>query len=450
MPDSSYSWNDVRGVRSYSLPGPEHMGWWAAAAMLVSILLHVIVFFTLDQWKIALGFESELETGQMNVRQVEIAPTDYDEEIPVDEVEPTSDEVSALMEEIDIYEQLTPDQEIDIRPDATAPEFAIQLSNPVAEGDAQSMALEVSSALEIDLETPELGRMEEVFPSAAVGQVTVDPGAVVADEIDLDAFTENLLKNGAGGNADNGALEGLTSLDEMMGLPANVLVGKKTLLPSDLLFEFNSAELRESAKVGLMKLGLLIDLNPGLHCWIEGHTDLVGASDYNLTLSQRRAAAVKSYLIESMRMDPAKIHSRGFGKEQPLVLDGDADAQAPNRRVEIRMRQTPPPAQPQSAMPLPEAPRAILVRPNRVPIDEDLEMEPAAPRAVPVEENPPAPRAEAVEEMEEAVPRAEPVEEMEEEIPRAEPVEEMEEETLRAEPVEEPEEEILRAEPVEE
>ena len=65
------------------------------------------------------------------------------------------------------------------------------------------------------------------------------------------------------------------------------------MLPSDLLFEFNSAELRESAKVGLMKLALLMDRNPNLYCWIEGHTDLVGGDDFNLDLSIRRAEAVQ-------------------------------------------------------------------------------------------------------------------------------------------------------------
>jgi len=421
MANSSYSWSDVRGVRSYSLPGPEHLGWWAAAAMLVSVLLHVILFLTLDHLKIALGIErkQELTTGQMNVRQVEIAPIDYAEELPLDAVEERSDEMSALLEEIDIFEHLPPDQEIDIRPDALEPEFAIQLASPAAEGELEATALDISSSLEVEMDLPELGRMDDLFPAAAIGQVTVDPGAMQADDLNLDEFTEDLMKKGAGGKVENGALDGLASMDEMMGLPADVLIGKRTLLPSDLLFEFNSADLRESAKVGLMKLGLLIDLNPDLHCWIEGHTDLVGGTQYNLDLSQRRAAAVKAYLVNSMRMDPAKIHARGLGKGQPLVVDGDADSQAPNRRVEIRLRTTPPPPQSAAVEPAeePPPPRAVLVRPNRVPTAEEM-----APRALPVEEPEEIPLASAVED-EEMVPLAEPVED-EEDIPVALPVEE--------------------------
>ncbi len=408
----------MRGERAYRLPGPDHLGWWAAAAMLVSILLHVIVFFTLDHLKIALGFERarDISTGPVNVRQVEIPPMDYAEELPPDEITVETNDLAPLLEEIDILEMLPQDQEIDIRPEALEATYALQLANPVMEGDPAAAALEMTTGIEVEADLPDLGRMEEDFPPAAIGQVTVDPGAVQANDLDLEQFTEELLKKGAGGEMEAGALDGLTSLDDMLGLPANVLVDKKTLLPSDLLFEFNSAELRESAKVGLMKLGLLIDLNPGLHAWIEGHTDRIGGDDFNLQLSRRRAEAVKDYLVDSMRMDPSRIHARGYGRSQPIVAEGDREAQAPNRRVEIRMRKTPPAddpvpvrVTPQTTSPPPDAtaeeepapPRAVLVRPQRT-MEEAEEI---APRAVPVEEE---------------IPRALPVEE---DPPRALPVE---------------------------
>jgi OOP family OmpA-OmpF porin len=399
MANSSYSWSDVRGVRSYSLPGPEHLGWWAAAAMVVSVLLHVLVFFTLDHLKIAFGLERdrELSTGPVAVRQVEVMPMDYAEELPpVELVEPV-EELLPMMEEIDLFEHLPPDSEIDMSPEMLEPQFDLELANPALEGDPQALTLDVGSGFNFDSDLPDLGKTEEIFPAAAVGQITVDPGAMPAAVVNLEEFTEDLLKKGAAGKIESEALDGLASMDEMMGLPADVLVGKRTLLPSDLLFEFNSAELRESAKIGLMKLGLLIDLNPDLHCWIEGHTDLVGSERYNLDLSQRRAAAVKSYLVHSMRMEPGKIHSRGMGKAMPLIMEGDAEAQAPNRRVEIRMRKTPPPPQKSADLApadAPPAPRAVLVRPNRALSEEEMA---PAPRAVAVEESE-IPRATAVDE----------------------------------------------------
>jgi hypothetical protein len=250
---------------------------------------------------------------------------------------------------------------------------------------------------------------------------------------------------------EDGALDGIASLDDLLDLPPNILLGKKTLLPSDLLFEFNSSELRESAKVGLMKLALLIDRNPSLFCWIEGHTDLVGGDEFNLDLSIRRAEAVKEYLVESMRMDATKIITRGFGRYEPLIIEGNPDEQAANRRVEIRMRKnpptedqmkiapkratvveepppapapeiTPPAARPVPEEVAPEVPKAIKVKPRRaLPVDEYeiIEDEPTAPlpRAMPVEpedaEVPPA----AIRPLPQ-IPKATPIE-----PERAEPVE---------------------------
>ena len=290
--------------------------------------------------------------------------------------------------------------------------------------------MEVSAGLELDADLPELGRQPEHLKPAEVGQVTVDPGAVSADDNELGKFTEDLIKRGANGTVEKGALDGIASLDDLLGLPPNILLGRKTMLPSDLLFEFNSAELRESAKVGLMKLALLMDRNPDLYCWIEGHTDLVGGDDFNLNLSIRRSAAVKDYLTSSLRMDAAKISTRGFGRYHPLVISGSTEEQAVNRRVEIRMRKTPPPNDPllagpqkasvveappppKAAVKAPPAPKAVLVKPLRpLPVEDE---EPAPPRAqrVPL-------RAAPVDDFEplSTVPKALPIEP----APRAQPV----------------------------
>ncbi len=226
------------------------------------------------------------------------------------------------------------------------------------------------------------------------------------------SFTEDLIRKGNNGLVDNGKLDGIESLDEMLDLPPNLLLSKKTMLPSDLIFEFNRAELRESAKVGLMKLVLLIDKNPNLYCWIEGHTDLIGGEESNLRLSQMRADAVKSYLVKSTGLNADRIITRGFGKSQPLVTGGDADAQAPNRRVEIKMRKTPPPNAP------------VKVTPKALPVEEEMAPEPAPPKAVLVRpaprETPQPPRAMVIPERAQIVPeRAEIVPE----VPRALPVE---------------------------
>lgn len=412
--EQEYRWSATRDADSYRLPGPEHLGRWATAAMLVSVLLHVIVFFALDHVKIALGISvpEEISTGQINVRQVEVKPYEPEQALPPEETITPPNESAALLEEVDLLELLPEDAEIDIAPSVVDPEYALKMSNPLAEGELDAPDTKLSSNFDISSDLPELGRMESDLKPAAVGQITVDPGAVELDDGALNSFTEDLIKKGNNGLVDNGKLDGIESLDQLLDLPPNLLLSKKTLLPSDLLFEFNRAELRESAKVGLMKLALLIDRNPSLYCWIEGHTDLIGGDDPNIELSKRRAEAVKVYLVKSMRMDPERIITRGFGKTQPLVTAGDAEAQSPNRRVEIRMRKTPPTDAPIKITPkakpviqeMPKEtppPKAILVKPNVIPepAPPKATVIPEVPKALPVEEAPPA-----------AVPRALPVE----------------------------------------
>ena len=436
-----YSWSDMRGGGTYRLPGPEHLGWWAAVAMLVSILLHVAVFLLLDRMKVALRFEQarELSTAAVNVRQVEVRPADYDESLTPEETVTPPVDTASLLEEIDLLNALPKDAEIDIKPDLTEPEYALKMQNPAMEGDPAAVAMQVSSNLDIEADLPELGRQPESMRPAEIGQVTVDPGAVQVDDDSLGKFTDELLKKGANGKVEQGALDGIASLDDLLDLPPNILLSKKTMLPSDLLFEFNKAELRESAKVGLMKIALLMDRNPDLYCWIEGHTDLVGGDEFNLELSIRRAQAVKSYLVESLRMDASKISTRGFGRYEPLVIEGDTEAQSVNRRVEIRMRKNPPtreqmkiapkkaavveePPAPPVQVPAPPAaqvvpkpveapapPRAVLVKPQRaLPVEE---APPSAPRAQPVDVIPPLPEVPKAQPIDPAPPlKAEPVE----------------------------------------
>lgn len=389
--------------------------------MLLSILLHVVVFLALDRMKIALRFEQarELSTAPVNVRQVEVRPMETEQSVPQENIITPPKDTASLLEEVDLLNVLPKNQELDIKPEIQEAEYALRMQNPAMQGDPAAVAMEVSSGLEIDADMPELGRQPEHLKPAEIGQVTVDPGAVSTDDDALGKFTEDLIKHGAGGKVEKGALDGIASLDDLLDLPPNILLASKTMLPSDLLFEFNSTELRESAKVGLMKLALLMDRNPDLFCWIEGHTDLVGGDEFNLNLSARRAEAVKIYLVQSMRMDASKIITRGFGRFEPLVIAGDVGQQAANRRVEIRMRKSPP-----TGAQMKIAPKKAAVIEELPPPAKPVEVKPAIPapqeppppkavlvkpqRALPVEEAPPPPlRARPVEEA--PAPRATPV-----------------------------------------
>ena len=449
MADGYSSWSASRDAGAYRLPGPEHLGWWSAVAMLLSILLHIGVYFALDRMKIALHFNQvrELSTATINLRPVQVQHMDVEQSVPPETVITPPKDASALLEEVDLLAALPKNHEIDLKPQIQEAEYALQMKQPAMKGDPAAVAMEVSAGMEVDAELPDFGRETEHLKPAAAGQVTVDPGAVQFEDNELGKFTTDLIKRGANGSVDKGALHGIASLDDLLDLPPNILLGKKTMLPSDLLFEYNSAELRESAKVGLMKLALLMDRNPNLYCWIEGHTDLIGGDEFNLDLSVRRSEAVKAYLTQSLRMNAAKISTRGYGRYAPLVTRGTPDEQAINRRVEIRMRATPAPKDqlkitPQKATvieappaptpkpvetPPPATKTVVIPPPAAKPVETPPAPKPvviAPPAAKPVEEAPPAPKAvlvkpnldpPVVEEEQLAPPRA---------TPRAQPVEE--------------------------
>jgi OOP family OmpA-OmpF porin len=72
----------------------------------------------------------------------------------------------------------------------------------------------------------------------------------------------------------------------------------------------------------------------GTRVLIEGHTDSVGNDDYNLRLSQQRAAAVRDVLVSSYGVDRKELKVVGMGKERPLPNVDPANGE--NRRVEFR------------------------------------------------------------------------------------------------------------------
>jgi outer membrane protein OmpA-like peptidoglycan-associated protein len=110
-------------------------------------------------------------------------------------------------------------------------------------------------------------------------------------------------------------------------------------MPTDLLFDYDSANLRPGATASLQKLGRLIQRNPQAVFRVEGHTDSFGSDQYNMDLSQRRAETVKAWLVENMSIDQVRVQTQGYGKTHLIVpADRSVDEQQLNRRVEIVIR----------------------------------------------------------------------------------------------------------------
>lgn len=399
--DDDYSWNGgLRGTSSFKLPENEGIGKWIFVALLVAIILHAFVFVVLSRIDIQLPEfvdETGIQTEVVRVNRVDVSDSrpeinrpDSDEVLESVPVVPPADE-------LDMLENLA-EMEIDISPEIETIE--VPMSEPAAAGKLDAEMLEKLDAPIFEPTLPEIGKTEDFFPRSRESQLAVDPGARDAPEHDPDTYTDALRK-GANGNADNGLLKDFTSLDAMARMDGNSLLATKALIGSDLLFDFNSSTLRQSARVSLMKVALLIDKHPNLVCWVDGHTDLIGADSPNLILSQKRAMAVKTWLVDTLDLEEARIAVRGFGKSKPLVSAGDVQAQAPNRRVEIKMRKNRPDDEVKSiAQPSETQSEAGAVPVRAVPVEEEPpdgggnkvppkaieESEPVPQRAIPVDQ----------------------------------------------------------------
>lgn len=99
-------------------------------------------------------------------------------------------------------------------------------------------------------------------------------------------------------------------------------------------FGFDSSNLTNDTKVNLDKLAQVLINNPDTNINIYGHTDSKGADSYNLSLSERRAGAVKSYLM-GKGVPTSRMIAMGMGENEPIASNSTDEGRAQNRRVEF-------------------------------------------------------------------------------------------------------------------
>jgi outer membrane protein OmpA-like peptidoglycan-associated protein len=105
----------------------------------------------------------------------------------------------------------------------------------------------------------------------------------------------------------------------------------------NVLFPFDSAAILPKYHAALNKLGTVLT-EPQYSAYriqIEGHTDAVGSEAYNQTLSERRAASIKEYLVQQFHIDPTRLTVKGMGEEKPVMTNDTEAGRSKNRRVEV-------------------------------------------------------------------------------------------------------------------
>jgi outer membrane protein OmpA-like peptidoglycan-associated protein len=103
---------------------------------------------------------------------------------------------------------------------------------------------------------------------------------------------------------------------------------------NSLMFDFDSAQLRSSARGELSALASNLQEYPNTDLVIVGHTDAVGSDEYNLALSQRRAEAARSHLVAE-GVSPGRVTTVGKGEREPISSNDTDAGRQQNRRVEV-------------------------------------------------------------------------------------------------------------------
>ncbi len=133
--------------------------------------------------------------------------------------------------------------------------------------------------------------------------------------------------------ADKRAADALAALAKLAAVKEEPR-GMVLTLSGSVLFASNQATLLPEARARLDQVAAVLMTTRERNLTIEGHTDSQGTDAHNLDLSQRRAAAVRDYLIQQ-GYQADRVQAHGLGEGRPIADNANAEGRANNRRVEI-------------------------------------------------------------------------------------------------------------------
>ena len=112
-----------------------------------------------------------------------------------------------------------------------------------------------------------------------------------------------------------------------------IIIEKPVTIRLEVLFDFDKSVVKPEYYPEIKKVADFMKQYPMTDTVIEGHTDSVGTDAYNLSLSQRRAEAVRQVLIDQFKVDASRLTSVGYGEERPIADNRTAEGRQLNRRV---------------------------------------------------------------------------------------------------------------------
>jgi outer membrane protein OmpA-like peptidoglycan-associated protein len=330
--------------------------WWIMFALILSVVFHGVLMVSVET--LGSRIAPTREPARIIPDRIQISPDLLRPQPPITEIpqiiadgkQPDVDKFKPELDDFDKAQMLPANQEIDLTPNVKEITNVVRATAPVEEGNARPLAAKMADLLgpqsmnSKDL-AQEMASVRKDLLSVPVSekQMLLDASTLESDTgsaLDMKLLDE--VKALGEGNENAGArVKGFSNLDDLLGQGGGQLGGSTApiLMPTDLLFEYGSADLAEGARLSLMKLGFLIQKNPNSLFIVEGHTDTFGSDDYNYQLSQLRAQAVVSWLQESLKLGTDRIQAVGKG-ESVLIAPGTGtvEEQSLNRRVEIKVR----------------------------------------------------------------------------------------------------------------
>lgn len=201
-------------------------------------------------------------------------------------------------------------------PPAARPTVSLQ-ANPtsVNKGDSTTLSWTSTDATQLTI-APEVGAV------TAQGSTKVTPG---------DSTTYTITASGPGGSADATVRVTVNAPPPPAPAPAGPSIDELFLQEvKDAYFDFNKADIRADARDALGKTADFLKAHPEVKATIEGHCDERGSTEYNLLLGDRRAAAVKNYLVQ-LGVSADRLNTVSFGKEKPFCSESNEDCWQKNR-----------------------------------------------------------------------------------------------------------------------
>jgi len=320
------------------------------AAVTLSLALHLLLLYLFTDIRVG-GFAIPADHGSMapplHLKRVEIPAATLEQAPPVPVTPPpqgTEEPPTRLPEATQITSGLAgappqidaptaiPGSAAAFEPVVPAPPTA---ASPYSLNDRAKISAEIAK-LAIGPVTPGLAGPSPSLPSAP--GASLDAGNVVAGQ------------NGTGDLPTASVLPSISQVRAQFltppptlnpNLPQPVVLA----LPTDILFDFDSSQLRPGAGPTLGQARDYIAKYIRADVEVDGHTDSFGAEDYNQKLSLARAQTVQVWLQQNLPGADFTIQAKGFGDTRPVVsTKGTVAEQQPNRRVEIVLRAIAPPS----------------------------------------------------------------------------------------------------------